>query len=548
VLFRSLRPLAGRALAAGTASALALTLFNAAQPSLSARRIHPGTLKTVKIPLAPVPTPSVASGSSALPAGAVASAPPSSLARPVASAPPGARVVAPAPPVDSDGHRTSGSATLPLRGPAPGAGLVKGAPGTRMQSGPVAVGKARFVGFSWPDPDPSGATGEAGLWLRARTTAGWSAWREVEQAADGPDKTSHEYRPGRLYSDGQWLDAGTTEVQVRVDPPAPADAKIAGKAAEAEAGTGAAAVPASGLEAHLITPDMAPTPGTEPARAGVATAATVQPRIVSRAGWGADERIRRADPDYSDTVKAAFVHHTVQSNGYSPSESAALVRADYLYHVRTRGWNDIGYNFLVDRYGRVFEGRYGGITRAVLGAHAGGFNTSTTGVALLGTFTTSRPTSPMLAALERLLAWKLDLTHVDPRGRTVLTSAGGANTRYPAGRRVVVNTILGHRSTSYTTCPGDPTIGLLPRIRSAVSRIGRPKIYGGSATTSRVRPEQGGYAGVHARFSSTVGWKVAVTGSNGATVRSFTGAGSEAKVRWNGRTAGGALARPGGRP
>ena len=244
-------------------------------------------------------------------------------------------------------------------------------------------------------------------------------------------------------------------------------------------------------------------------------------------------------------MKAAFVHHTVQSNGYSPSESAALVRADYLYHVRTRGWNDIGYNFLVDRYGRVFEGRYGGITRAVLGAHAGGFNTYTTGVALLGTFTTSRPTSPMLAALERLLAWKLDLTHVDPRGRTVLTSAGGANTRYPAGRRVVVNTILGHRSTSYTTCPGDPTIGLLPRIRSAVSRIGRPKIYGGSATTSRVRPEQGGYAGVHARFSSTVGWKVAVTGSNGATVRSFTGAGSEARVRWNGRTAGGALAPPG---
>ena len=101
-------------------------------------------------------------------------------------------------------------------------------------------------------------------------------------------------------------------------------------------------------------------------------------------------------------------------------------------------------------------------------------------------------------------------------------SAGGASPRYPAGRQVVVNTILGHRSTSSTTCPGAPTIGLLPRIRSAVSRIGRPKIYGGSATTSRVRPEQGGYASVHARFSSTVGWKVAVAGSNGATVRSFT--------------------------
>jgi hypothetical protein len=244
---------------------------------------------------------------------------------------------------------------------------------------------------------------------------------------------------------------------------------------------------ANDLEAHLITPDLTPTPGTEPGRAGVATAATVQPRIVSWAAWGADERIRRADPDYSDTVKAAFVHHTVQSNSYSPSESAALVRADYLYHVRTRGWNDVGYNFLVDRYGRVFEGRYGGVTRAVLGAHSGGFNTDTTGVALLGTFTTARPTSYMLAALERLLAWKLDLTHVDPRGLTVLTSAGGSNTRYPAGRRVVVNTILGHGSTSYRPARAAPPSGCCPP-------SGRPSPASGGPRSTAARPPPRGSA------------------------------------------------------
>jgi len=127
----------------------------------------------------------------------------------------------------------------------------------------------------------------------------------------------------------------------------------------------------------------------------------------------------------------------------------------------------------------------------------------------------------------------------------VLTSAGGANVRYPAGRRVVAHTILGHGSTSYTTCPGSPTLRLLSSIRSAVSRIGRPKIYGGSATTSRVRPEHGGYAGVHPRFSSTVRWRVLVTGSSGSTVRSYTGTGTEATVRWNGRTSAGALAPPG---
>jgi hypothetical protein len=413
-----------------------------------------------------------------------------------------------------------------------------------VQSAPVAVGKARFVGFSWPDPtpgvaEPQGARGT--VWLRARTAAGWSGWREVEEAADGPDATSAEYRPGQVFTDGQWLDAGTAEVQVRVDPPA-----TAGRAGlAAAAAPGAAGGPAGGLEAHLITPDMAPTPGTEPPRAGVATAATTQPRIVRRAAWGADERIRRADPEYSDTVKAAFVHHTVQSNGYSPSESAALIRADYLYHVRSRGWNDVGYNFLIDRYGRVFEGRYGGITRAVLGAHAGGFNTNTTGVALLGTFSSARPTSSMLASLKRLLAWKLDLTHVDPRAHTVLTSAGGSNTRYAAGRRVVANTILGHRSTSYTDCPGNPTIALLPSIRAAVAKLGRPKIYGGLATVDRLRPDSGGYAGIHARFTSKVHWRVAVTGSKGTVIRSYRGTGTQAKVRWDGRVTGGEEAPPG---
>ena len=406
-----------------------------------------------------------------------------------------------------------------------------------LQPAPVGVGKARFVGFSWPDADTR--TEDTKVSMRTRTAAGWSAWRAVEQSGDGPDATSSEYRPGgRAYSDGQWLDAGTADVQVRVDPPAATAGAEAAQAATA-------AVAANGLEAHMITPDLTATPGTEEPRAGVATAATTRPRIISRAAWGANESIRRANPDYSDTVKAAFVHHTVQSNSYPPSESAALIRSDYLYHVRTRGWNDIGYNFLVDRYGRVFEGRYGGVTRAVLGAHAGGFNTNSTGVALLGTFTSARPTTPMLAALHRLLAWKLDLTHVDPRGHTVLRSAGGANTRYPAGRRVVVNTILGHRSTSYTTCPGNPTIARLGSIRLAVARIGRPKIYGGYATSSRISPERGGYAGVHARFSGVVRWRATVTGSNGARIRSFSGKGSQAKVRWNGRVTGGELAPQG---
>jgi N-acetylmuramoyl-L-alanine amidase len=519
VLFRSLRRLAHRGMLAGAAGAVALTAFNVAQPSLGGRRVHPGTVRDVQLALAPaVVAGAPASASAPGSEGAGSSGAPATTA---ASSPSGARKAGAPATTATSGPSRAGKAGAPA------------AAGAVLDSPPVAVGAARFVGFSWPAPAGGRAAKAAaeasagGVWLRTRTGAGWSGWREVEPAGDGPDPGSREHRPGRLFTDGVWLDAGTTDLQVRVERPA------------------AAAGPASGLAAHLVTPDMTATPGTEPPRPGEATAMTTRPRIISRAGWGANESLRRHAPEYSDTVKAAFVHHTVQTNSYAPSESAALIRADYLYHVRSRGWNDIGYNFLVDRYGRVFEGRYGGVTRAVLGAHAGGFNTDTTGVALLGTFTTSRPPAGMVAALQRLLAWKLDLTHVDPRGLTALTSAGGANTRYPAGRRVAAHTILGHRSTSYTTCPGDPVIGLLPALRAAVSAIGRPKIYGGAASASLVNPEDGGSVGVHARFSSKVRWRVGVTGSSGANVRAWTGTGSEAKVRWNGRSASGQLAPAG---
>jgi hypothetical protein len=115
---------------------------------------------------------------------------------------------------------------------AAGAGSVQAAPaaGAELLSAPVPVGKARFVGVSWPTPavgPPANLAGE--VWLRARTAAGWSGWRAVEPAADGPDANTDEYRRSeRLYSDGQWLDAGTAEVQLRVDQPAPATAAPSG--------------------------------------------------------------------------------------------------------------------------------------------------------------------------------------------------------------------------------------------------------------------------------------------------------------------------------
>src|SRR3954453_14053770 len=132
------------------------------------------------------------------------------------------------------------------------------------------------------------------------------------------------------------------------------------------------------------------------------------PPIIPRLSWGADESIRKAAPQYAPTLQAAFVHHTAGTNDYTPDQSAAIVRGIELYHVQGNGWNDIGYNFLVDKYGQVFEGRYGGVDRNVIGAHAEGFNTGSVGVALLGNYGSAVPSAEAKAALVRVLSWRLD--------------------------------------------------------------------------------------------------------------------------------------------
>src|SRR5439155_16912043 len=135
------------------------------------------------------------------------------------------------------------------------------------------------------------------------------------------------------------------------------------------------------------------------------------------------------------TIRYAVIHHTAGSNNYTAAQSASIVRGIYLYHVKGNGWNDIGYNFLVDKYGQVFEGRYGGVDKAVIGAHAQGFNTGSVGISVLGSYGTTRISAAAKASVEQLLAWKLDLAHVDPLSTLTWKSSG--NARFPHGVPVI---------------------------------------------------------------------------------------------------------------
>jgi hypothetical protein len=260
------------------------------------------------------------------------------------------------------------------------------------------------------------------------------------------------------------------------------------------------------------------------------TQMTEAPLVITRAEWGANEGIRRAAPRYADNVHVAIVHHTAGSNSYTAAQSAGIVRAIYLYHVQGNGWNDIGYSFLVDKYGQIFEGRYGGMTRAVIGAHAMGFNVGSVGVAVIGNYGSATVTSAARAALVSLLAWRLDLAHVDPLSRVVRVSTG--NPRYPPGTAVTLNAISAHRDTYPTNCPGTSLYAQLPTIRNTVARTGLPKIYEPVASGAF-----GGPIRFTARLSSASSWTVAVRDQSGEVVASGTGTGTAVDWTWDSSSA-----------
>ncbi len=209
-----------------------------------------------------------------------------------------------------------------------------------------------------------------------------------------------------------------------------------------------------------------------PLAAPVLQAGAGQPPIVARSAWAQGGAPPKVAPEYGD-VRLAFVHHTENPNGYLAGEVPAMLRAIYAFHRYANGWNDIGYNFVIDAFGRIFEARAGGIDEPVVGAHAGGYNLVSTGVAVLGSFMSSAISPAAHAALQRLFAWKLSLHGVSSQGRVTVrvNPAGAVYSRFPANALVALPRIAGHRDGDSTDCPGDVLYGELPSVRAGVERL-----------------------------------------------------------------------------
>lgn len=315
----------------------------------------------------------------------------------------------------------------------------------------VRVSTAGFsaVGVTWQEAGKLGALSVA---VRAHSTAGWGAWQAISVAEEDREGGSGT----RGGADLVWT-GPSDGVQVSV--------------------TSATGKTPKDIAADLIDPSTAPTDAaagtlaTDPAPAPGAPAVPM-PLIHSRAEWGAAEREATWQPQYAPQVKAVVFHHTATSNDYAPGDVPKILRAIFQYQTVSRGWGDIGYNVVVDRFGRLWEGRAGGLSRPVIGAQAGGFNTGTAGIAYLGNAVSTPVTRAAIEASARYTAWKFTLgpTAIDPHG-TVSLTGGGSTSRYPVGTTITVPRVFPHRQTSPTQCPGDQGMLALPAIRDRAAQL-----------------------------------------------------------------------------
>lgn len=422
---------------------------------------------------------------------------------------------------------------LVISGPSADAGGAPAAPPVKLatldglasapdRDGQGARGRNTSVPTQTPIPfSLVGLTAPEGAEVELRTSVdgrAWSSWTAAEGAPDeGPDPSGTEQT--RPASEPRWV-GNARFVQTRVTGARPEDVTVH-------------VIDSAGLSRPLPLRALDALRGAWSGGPAPAAAAIDQPRIVSRVEWQADESLNRVPPTSAPKARLGFVHHTVGANGYSAEEVPAILRGIHSYHVEVRGWDDIGYNLLVDRFGTVYEGRAGGLEAAVIGAHAGGFNTESFGVSLMGDYSTVAPEPEAVDALVRLLAWKFDVHHADVTSDVTVTSRG--STRFAEGQEVVLAGLSGHRDVSTTECPAS-LYQLLPELRRRVAEMQGPVLLDPSVSPAEIRVARGesldGPLEFTTRLRPAGDWRLQVRAPDGTVVHSAAGTGEQARATW----------------
>ena len=360
-----------------------------------------------------------------------------------------------------------------------------------------STAKFSMLGLTWIDP--KAVVGMVQVRTRALATGAWSAWRSLD-ADDSLGPDTAEANGTRGGTDPLWVGPSNgvaarvvsasgkavkglpTGLRLDLIDPDPVTGSGGQGGGEPDPSASASDEPSTepgSPDPTASTSDPAPSDPassapatTEPPTSAPTTTppSTVPPLppYVTRAGWQADEQIVKGTPDYGTDVKVLFVHHTAGTNDYSCADSPSIIRGIEAYHVQSKGWNDIGYNFLTDKCGTLYEGRKGGVDKPLIGAHTHGFNTNSAGIAVLGTYIDTGVPAVTATTIARVAAYKLGLYGYGPSTTAQLTE-GASDGKFKLGQVVTFNRISGHRDGVATECPGDALYAQLKNIRIEAS-------------------------------------------------------------------------------
>ena len=414
-----------------------------------------------------------------------------------------------------------------------------------MLTDPLEVDRFFVAGFTWTGGAdlPDGVR----IYLRVRENGSWSPWYLNEAADSGRDDRA---TPGT----GEFVTGGADAIQASVVgsslpaglklalvPSRPQGEEVLGaddltttEAAPTPVIEDASATDNQGTQVDpaVMTLSASPAPVAQPAAASVAAPATVPVvapaattanglpvAVTTRAEWGANASYMSWDPEYA-RAGHVVVHHTAGTNSYSAGQSASIVRGIYYYHAVVLDWGDIGYNFLVDKFGTVFEGRSGSVAapagRMSIGAHARGVNTGTMGISMMGDYSTVSPSDAQLSSVGKMAGWFLKRA-----GISDVTGWAGLHVwtteRYQAGSTISMPRILGHRDVGYTTCPGNVGYSKLGTIRAIAKAQGSSPQGGSSGASSTVPQDHPGAVALRSALGAN-GWiGVATSGVQAST-------------------------------
>ena len=403
---------------------------------------------------------------------------------------------------------------------------------------PLEVDRFFVAGFTWTGGAdlPDGVR----IYLRVRENGSWSPWYLSEAADSGRDDRA---TPGT----GEFVTGGADAIQASVVgsslpaglklalvPSRPQGEEVLGaddltttQAAPTPVIEDASATENQGTQVDpaAMTLPASPASVTRPAAASVAAPAAVPVvapaattanglpvAVTTRAEWGANASYMSWDPEYA-RAGHVVVHHTAGTNSYSAGQSASIVRGIYYYHAVVLDWGDIGYNFLVDKFGTVFEGRSGSVAapagRMSIGAHARGVNTGTMGISMMGDYSTVSPSDAQLSSVGKMAGWFLKRA-----GISDVTGWAGLHVwtteRYQAGSTISMPRILGHRDVGYTTCPGNVGYSKLGTIRAIAKAQGSSPQGGSSSAPSTVPQDHPGAVALRGALGAN-GWIGAAT-------------------------------------